>query len=262
LTDVFEYYGVYLSEESNDTDPESFYVPSSVEDLAEMLGRLEDYELNSDPMSETVISDLFEDLSELYEDIGINAMDTGKEEDENLPVMLQDLADVYNHVSNKDSSLDELDNLFEELNGRHGKESATPEDLTVLFDKLSQHYDEEEGDFMELNDLHKNDDEILVNMFNNLADYYANGEGEDSNPDADQLWMIYDELSSTFEKSSEQVHHTSKHGDHTVKPVDNKGSHTNTRPSYTPKQKTIYTKDFADVEAMYKLIMEGQSIEE
>ena len=137
MTDVFEYYGVYFSEESNDTDSESFYVPSSVEDLAEMLGRLEDYELNSDPMSETVISDLFEDLSELYEDIGINAMDTGKEEDENLPVMLQDLADVYNHVSNKDSSLDELDNLFEELNGRHGKESATPEDLTVLFDKLS-----------------------------------------------------------------------------------------------------------------------------
>ena len=115
---------------------------------------------------------------------------------------------------------------------------------------------------MELNDLQKNDDEILVNMFNNLADYYANGEGEDSNPDADQLWMIYDELSSTFEKS-EEVHHTSKHGDHTVKPADNTGSHTNTRPSYTPKQpKTIYTKDFADVEAMYKLIMEGQSIEE
>lgn len=62
------------------------------------------------------------------------------------------------------------------------------------------------------------------------------------NPDiADELWLVYDELSNLFEN---------------IERVDNKVMYNPVQPT-----KTIYTKDYSDIEAMYQLIMDGQSLE-
>lgn len=62
------------------------------------------------------------------------------------------------------------------------------------------------------------------------------------NPDiADELWLVYDELSNLFEN---------------IERVDNKVVYNPVQPT-----KTIYTKDYSDIEAMYQLIMDGQSLE-
>lgn len=62
------------------------------------------------------------------------------------------------------------------------------------------------------------------------------------NPDiADELWLVYDELSNLFEN---------------IERVDNKVEYNPVQPT-----KTIYTKDYSDIEAMYQLIMDGQSLE-
>ena len=40
--------------------------------------------------------------------------------------------------------------------------------------------------------LNKKDDLALVDIFENLSEYYMDGLGSELNPNADELWIIYD----------------------------------------------------------------------
>ena len=86
-------------------------------------------------------------------------MDEGYPLDDNLPIKVKDLVAVYEHIARSDKS---INNEFE---GRDRQDTATVVDLTVLFDKLSEHYYGPENDleaFTRGDDLSEKDDKILV----------------------------------------------------------------------------------------------------
>ena len=110
--------------------------PNSIEDLEELLERLEDYEEDKKKLLATkTISELFEVLSDLYEEISEEAELAGFDDDEELPVTVGDLETIYKHISIQDD--DDIGNEFE---GRNRRDSADTVELTILFNKLSEHY--------------------------------------------------------------------------------------------------------------------------
>ena len=64
--------------------------------------------------------------------------------------------------------------------------------MTIFFDKLSEHYEDNFDAFSENMTLNKKDDLALVDIFENLSEYYMDGLGSELNPNADELWIIYD----------------------------------------------------------------------
>lgn len=80
-------------------------MPSSVDELAELLDRLENYEMYEKQLiSSRAISNLFQDLSDLYEETTEAEMEDGYEIDEDLPVKVKDLVAVYSHIAQMDQS--------------------------------------------------------------------------------------------------------------------------------------------------------------
>ena len=74
--------------------------------------------------------------------------------------------------------------------------------------------------------MRESDDEGLVKLFTKLADYYAFD--DEINPDANELWLIYDSLATAFSQEEEEEQHFS--------------------PS-EPKEvtNTVYTKDYDEI---------------
>ena len=78
------------------------------------------------------LSGWFETLTDHYEKQYEEARETGWYDDEDLPVTVAEIRKVYEHIG----ELDHTD--VDEFEGANGKASTL--DLTVLFDKLSEHY--------------------------------------------------------------------------------------------------------------------------
>ena len=85
------------------------------------------------------------------------------------------------------------------MDNRHDDATANTVDLTILFDKLSDHY---WSNFDEVsranNDLNIEDDHALAVIFRKMSDYYLDGMGSANNPGAGDLWLIYDSLAEAF----------------------------------------------------------------
>ena len=133
--------------------------------------------------------------------------------------------------------------MSNEFEGRTNKlASANTVDLTILLDKLAEHYYSKELILFENGqDLPQQDDQALVELFTKLTDYYSFGEGKDLNPYSDKLWMVYDLLADAFNPNA---HKSNK---------DQEEKDKNTE--------TIYTKSDEEIKRLYDLIMEGQSLE-
>ena len=76
--------------------------------------------------------------------------------------------------------------------------SATLTDLQIMLDKLSTHYGKGSGR------LERHDEEILVNIFSTMADYYKYGSGGQIEED-EELYEIYDTLAGVFGQASDFI---------------------------------------------------------
>jgi len=72
-------------------------------------------------------------------------------------------------------------------------------DLTILFDKLAEHYGDGSGN---ITDMDTSDTDVLVAVFDKMADFYSFGAGSKLD-DATDLWVIYDSLSEMFGSASD-----------------------------------------------------------
>ena len=132
----------------------------------------------------------------MYEEISEAAVDAGWDDDETLPVTIGDLEKIYDHIETLDHTDDD------EFNGRNKRDPANTLELSILFDKLSEHYARIGNDltlFENGKDLAERDDQALIDLFDQLTEYYGWGEGDDINPWASDLFMIYDALSESFD---------------------------------------------------------------
>ena len=78
------------------------------------------------------LSGWFETLTDHYEKQYEEVSEAGWDDDEDLPVSVGEIRKVYEHIG----ELDHTD--VDEFEGAYGMASTL--DLTVLFDKLSEHY--------------------------------------------------------------------------------------------------------------------------
>lgn len=86
-----------------------------------------------------------------------------------------------------------------EFNTAKGTDEASTLDLTILFDKLSEHYYNNFDAFTQsTNDISENDEHALAVIFSKMAEYYSTGDGKGENPYADELWLVYDSLMEAF----------------------------------------------------------------
>ena len=118
-------------------EPEQVYdsMPKSVEDLEELLDRLDSYLSDKKKLISTAtISELFETLSAMYEDIEEEAEEAGWDDDEELPVTIGDLEMIYRHIETLDHTSEN------EFDGREKTDPADTLELTILFDRLAEHY--------------------------------------------------------------------------------------------------------------------------
>ena len=108
--------------------------------MIKLLERLEEYELDEKKLISTMsISEMFEYLSEFYENEIEEEMDSGwDDDDEELPVTVGELEAIYGHIAASDHS------QSNEFQGRDKLQSANVVDLSILFDKLAEHYHNED----------------------------------------------------------------------------------------------------------------------
>ena len=85
------------------------------------------------------------------------------------------------------------------FNGRNESEKANDVDLTILFDKMADHYGDSNED---ITDMDISDAEALVEVFDKMADFYSFGPGKYFD-DATDLWIIYDSLAELFGRASD-----------------------------------------------------------
>ena len=71
----------------------------------------------------------------------------------------------------------------------------------MLLDSLADHYAKGRGK-LNYKDMDKVSSEALVDLFDEMEDYYLSGEGS-SDPEADDLWTLYDYLNEFFGKRSD-----------------------------------------------------------
>lgn len=95
-----------------------------------------------------------------------------------------------------------------------------------------------------------------MHLFRKLADYYAFGSGEKTNPDADLLWPLYDSLAEAFTPL------TDDEGDAAIEKPDVEQTSEKVEPIVQVVEKTVYTKDTAEIEKLYNMILAGQSLED
>ena len=119
-------------------------MPGSIEDLIKLLDRLERYEMDEKHLIATLsISELFEYLSLFYENEAEEMLDSGwDDDDEQLPISLGEIEAIYGHIAAQDHS---LSNEFEgRTSTDYMMQPANVVDLTILLDKLAEHYYSEE----------------------------------------------------------------------------------------------------------------------
>ena len=71
----------------------------------------------------------------------------------------------------------------------------------MLLDSLADHYAKGRGK-LNYKDMDTVSSEALVDLFDEMEDYYMSGEGS-SVPEADDLWTLYDYLTEFFGKRSD-----------------------------------------------------------
>ena len=71
----------------------------------------------------------------------------------------------------------------------------------MLLDSLADHYAMGRGK-LNYKDMDTVSSEALVNLFDEMEDYYMSGEGS-SDTEADDLWTLYDYLTEFFGKRSD-----------------------------------------------------------
>lgn len=153
----------------------------------------------------------------MYEEISEAAEEAGWDDDEDLPVTIGDLEKIYRHIE----TLDHTD--YDEFKGRDKRDIAGTVELTILFDKLAEHYASNGPDltlFENGKDFSDKDDQALIDLFDQLTDYYGWGEGDDINPWAGDLFMVYDALSEAFDPNSRMPRPS---------PVDNNSSNNDSK---------------------------------
>ena len=191
----------------------------------------------------------------MYEEISEAAVDAGWDDDETLPVTIGDLEKIYDHIETLDHTDDD------EFNGRNKRDPANTLELSILFDKLSEHYARIGNDltlFENGKDLAERDDQALIDLFDQLTEYYGWGEGDDINPWAGDLFMVYDALSESFDPDARMPMPRPA-------PFDNNSSNNNSKNEQQTTnviEKTIYTKDDEEIKKLYDLIKNGQTLEQ
>ena len=139
------------------------------------------------------LSGWFEQLTSHYETQHEQAEEAGWYDDEDLPVTVAEIRTVYKHIGYQDNGeVDEFDTA-------NGDDHASTLDLTVLFDKLSEHYYNNFDAFTQSkDDISENDEHALAVIFSKMAQYYSTGEGKAENPYADDLLLVYTQLMESF----------------------------------------------------------------
>ena len=99
------------------------------------------------------------------------------------------------------------------------------------------------------------DDQALIDLFDELTDYYGWGDGDDINPYAQDLFMVYDALSEAFDPDSRLPR---------KKPTEKESDNINNNHEQGTKTivETVYAKDDEEIEKLYSLIKNGQTLEQ
>lgn len=100
------------------------------------------------------------------------------------------------------------------------------------------------------------DDQALIDLFDELTDYYGWGDGDDINPYAQDLFMVYDALSEAFDPSSRLPRPSPGYN-----PTNNNDKG-NEQQTTNIIEKTIYSKDDKEIEKLYNMIKNGQTLEQ
>ena len=138
-------------------------MPASADDLKEVFDRLKEYDEDQKPISKFELKTLFDKLEAHYEDDGHDGPDLYADLD--LPITWGDIKRVYDYLDNKDDDAG-LDEAFVQ---KPLESRATILDLTLLLDKLSNHYASGSG---KINDMDE-ETEDLIDIFDDLSLFYS-----------------------------------------------------------------------------------------
>jgi len=130
----------------------------TVDSLKKLMNRLTKIDLGKNATTKTELKQVFDQLSSIY---------AAEEDYYELPVKVAQLLTVYQQLQVTDST---YENSFQD---RKPTDQADFIDLTILFDKLVEHYTE--GNNPELN---VKESKSLVEIFDSLKQFYETGRGQ------------------------------------------------------------------------------------
>jgi len=168
-------------------------MPASADDLKEVFDRLKEYEEEQKPISKFELKTLFDKLEAHYEDDGHDGPDLYADLD--LPITWGDIKRVYDYLENNDDDAG-LDEAFVQ---KPLESRASILDLTLLLDKLSNHYASGPG---KINDLNEETDD-LIDIFDDMSLFYSVDDAGKLIPQADELSRIYNTLALLFGRKSD-----------------------------------------------------------
>ena len=164
-------------------------LPTSLDDLKEIFERLNHYDEEQKPVSKFELKTMFDKLEAHYEEFGTEVTYQNMK----IPVTWGDIKSIYDHMGNQDD-------LDLGLNSRSYQANATIVDLTLLISRLSEAYASGTGKIKD--DLDEEGSELLIELFDTMADFYSIGLGQKV-PQANDLYYIYNTLARVYGKKSD-----------------------------------------------------------
>ena len=132
-------------------------------DLDEILSDMEWADEEDERFTFMQLSGWFEELTAHYENQYEEALNGGWKDDDSLPVTVGDIRRVYKHIGYLDGS------DVTEFEGTNGDQDASTLDLTLLFDKLSEHYYGNYNKFiLSKDDIKEDDEHALAVIFSKM----------------------------------------------------------------------------------------------
>ena len=164
-------------------------LPTSLDDLKEIFERLNHYDEEQKPVSKFELKTMFDKLEAHYEEFGTEVTYQNMK----IPVTWGDIKSIYDHMGNQDD-------LDLGLNSWSYQANATIVDLTLLISRLSEAYASGTGKIKD--DLDEEGSELLIELFDTMADFYSIGLGQKV-PQANDLYYIYNTLTRVYGKKSD-----------------------------------------------------------
>ena len=164
-------------------------LPTSLDDLKEIFERLNHYDEEQKPVSKFELKTMFDKLEAHYEEFGTEATYQNMK----IPITWGEIKSIYDHMGNQDD-------LDLGLNSRSYQANASIVDLTLLISRLSEAYASGTGKIKD--DLDEEGSELLIKLFDTMADFYSIGLGQKV-PQANDLYYIYNTLARVYGKKSD-----------------------------------------------------------